>query len=70
MVNAQFGSSVAISGETVVVGALAEDSNATGVNGDENDNSAPRCRCGLRFRAQRDDLEPASLSESFQHRRG
>ena len=36
----QFGFSVAISGDTVVVGADLEDSNATGVNGDENDNSA------------------------------
>jgi hypothetical protein len=35
-----FGLSVAISGDTVVVGASGEDSNATGVNGDENDNSA------------------------------
>ncbi len=34
-----FGVSVAISGDTVVVGANAEDSNATGVNGDQNDNS-------------------------------
>ena len=35
-----FGSSVAISGDLVVVGAYAERSNATGVNGNENDNSA------------------------------
>ena len=35
----QFGVSVAISGDTVVVGALGEDSNATGVNGDQLDNS-------------------------------
>ncbi|MCH8056663.1 MAG: FG-GAP repeat protein [Proteobacteria bacterium] len=35
-----FGFSVAISGDTVVVGASGEDSNATGINGDENDNSA------------------------------
>jgi len=39
IVNAQFGSSVAISGETAVIGALAEDSGATGVNGDEDDHS-------------------------------
>ena len=38
--NDQFGFSVAIAGNTVVVGANAEDSNATGVNGDQNDNSA------------------------------
>ena len=36
----QFGKSVAISGETIVVGASHEDSNATGVNGDQTDNSA------------------------------
>jgi hypothetical protein len=35
-----FGYSVAISGDTVVVGALYEDSNATGVNGNGGDNSA------------------------------
>jgi hypothetical protein len=35
-----FGYSVAISGDTVVVGAFAEDSNATGVNGDQSNNSA------------------------------
>ena len=34
-----FGWSVAISGELVVVGAYWESSNATGVNGDESDNS-------------------------------
>ena len=35
-----FGWSVAVSGDTVVVGALGEDSNATGVNGNQSDNSA------------------------------
>ncbi len=35
-----FGYSVAISGDTIVVGAHGEDSNATGVNGNQNDNSA------------------------------
>ena len=35
-----FGGRVAISGETIVVGAYNEDSNATGVNGDQTDNSA------------------------------
>ncbi|MCX6875207.1 MAG: choice-of-anchor D domain-containing protein [Verrucomicrobia bacterium] len=37
----QFGVSVAISGDTVVVGACLEDSAATGVNGNQSDNSAP-----------------------------
>lgn len=35
-----FGASVAVSGDTIVVGAYAEDSNATGINGDQADNSA------------------------------
>ncbi|MDA0244329.1 MAG: Ig-like domain-containing protein [Chloroflexi bacterium] len=37
----QFGASVAVDGDTVVVGALYEDSNATGSDGDQADNSAP-----------------------------
>ena len=36
----RFGESVAVSGNTVVVGADSEDSNATGVNGNQADNSA------------------------------
>lgn len=36
-----FGITVAISGETAVISAPGEDSQATGVNGDQSDNSAP-----------------------------
>ena len=36
----RFGHAVSLSGDTLVVGAYAEDSNATGVNGDGTDNSA------------------------------
>lgn len=36
-----FGVAVAVSGDTVVVGGPGEDSDATGVNGDEGDNSSP-----------------------------
>jgi len=36
----EFGWSVAVSGDTVVVGAYPESSNATGVNGNQSDNSA------------------------------
>ncbi len=36
----RFGTSVSVSGDTIVVGALAEDSNATGVDGNQADNSA------------------------------
>lgn len=39
-VNDQFGFSVAVSGDTVVVGAVGEDSSATGINGDQTDNAA------------------------------
>ena len=38
-VNDKFGYAVAVSGDTVVVGASGEASNATGVNGDQTDNS-------------------------------
>ena len=38
--NDQFGFSVAVSGDTLVIGAPSEDSNATGVNGDQNNNVA------------------------------
>lgn len=38
--NDWFGSSVAILGDTLVVGAVGEDSNATGINGDQANNSA------------------------------
>jgi hypothetical protein len=39
--NDNFGYSVAISGDIIVVGAPSESSAATGVNGNQNDNSAP-----------------------------
>ena len=44
-----FGSSVAISGDTIVVGAPLEDSNAIGVNGDQADNSAPQAGAAYVF---------------------
>ena len=39
--NDGFGHCVAISGNTVIIGAYSEDSGAAGVNGNQNDNSAP-----------------------------
>jgi hypothetical protein len=36
-----FGNELAISGDTIVVGAPGEDSNVTGVNGDQSNNSGP-----------------------------
>jgi len=38
--NDYFGFAVAVSGDTVVAGAYQEDSNATGIDGDQSDNSA------------------------------
>jgi hypothetical protein len=63
-----FGRSVAVSGDTVVVSAILEDSNATGVNGDQTNNSAPgsgasfplngrRELCGGTHRAWPDHLD-------------
>ena len=39
--NDEFGHVVAIDGDTLVVGVPREDSNATGVNGDQANNSMP-----------------------------
>jgi hypothetical protein len=39
--NDQFGITVALSGDTLAVGARFEDSAATGVGGDQADNTAP-----------------------------
>ncbi|MEP6959306.1 MAG: FG-GAP repeat protein, partial [Nitrospirota bacterium] len=39
--NDAFGESVALSGDTLIVGADSEASNATGINGNQADNSAP-----------------------------
>lgn len=45
-----FGSTVAISGDTLVIGAISEDSDAVGVNGDESNNSAPESGAAYVFR--------------------
>jgi T5SS/PEP-CTERM-associated repeat protein len=44
-----FGASVAVSGETIVVGAESEDSNATGINGDQANNSGTNCGAAYVF---------------------
>lgn len=48
-----FGWSVAVSGDTVVVGASGEDSDATGIDGDQNNNDAPSA--GAAYVFTRDD---------------
>ena len=45
----QFGWSTAVSGDIVVVGAYLEDSGASGVNGDDNDNGATGAGAGYLF---------------------
>lgn len=61
------GNSIAVSGNTLVVGASNEGSNATGVNGNENSNSAPGS--GAAYVFTRNGLDSTSLSESFKHRK-
>jgi hypothetical protein len=45
----EFGMSVSVSGDTVVVAARGEDSNATGVNGNQSDNSATQAGAAYVF---------------------
>src|SRR5205823_8813211 len=47
--NGVFGDSVAISGDTVVIGAVGEGSAATGINGNQSDNSAKRAGAAYVF---------------------
>ena len=61
----RFGYSVAISGDTVVVGAPGESSNATGIGGDQADNSAPEAGAAYVFVRNGVSLDAAGLSESF-----
>jgi drug/metabolite transporter superfamily protein YnfA len=47
--NDRFGSSISIDGDTIVVGAAQETSNATGVNGDESNNTVGRAGAAYVF---------------------
>ncbi|MBN1537194.1 MAG: FG-GAP repeat protein, partial [Anaerolineales bacterium] len=63
--NDTFGESVAISGDTVVVGARNEDSSATGVDGDQTDNSASNAGAAYVFvRSNGDWSQQAYLKAS------
>ena len=59
-----FGSSVAVSGDTVVVGALGEDSNATGVNGNQADNSATSAGAAYTFAPANSNPARITISDS------
>jgi len=69
--NDTFGSSVATTGDTVVVGASVETSNATGVNGVQNNNSAPNAGAAYIFTrsggiwSQQAYLKASNLSDRF-----
>jgi len=70
----QFGASVAISGDTAIIGAVAESSNATGVNGNQADNSVAGAGAAYVFvRSSTGDwsqqayLKPSSAASNFEN---
>jgi len=63
--NDNFGNDVAISGNTVVVSAIVEDSSATGVNGDQNDNSAENSGAAYVFDTNPIFLINAGLNDAW-----
>ena len=64
-----FGYNVALSGDTLVVGAPQEGSSATGVNGNQANNSAARQWSRLCVHAYRWGLDAAGLSQGLEYRR-
>ena len=64
----QFGHAVAISGETVVVGAQYDSSNARGVNGDPPQQQCRGFGSGLCLRTGDGRMDPAGLPQGEQHR--
>ncbi len=63
-----FGYSVAVSNDTIVVGAIDEASAATGVNGDQYDNNAENAGAAYVFVREWHHMDPAGLPQSFQHK--
>lgn len=59
-----FGQAVAVSGDTVVVGAIGESSNATGVNGNQSDNSAPESGAAYVFSGLGPSAPELAIEES------
>ena len=59
----QFGTSVAISGDTIVVGAPEEDSNSTGINGDQSNDSAAQSGAVYVFFRSSNGLNPPTWSQ-------
>ena len=54
----QFGNTVAISGDTIIVGALQEDSEASGVDGDEDSNTLTDAGAAYVFHREGTDWSP------------
>ncbi len=64
-----FGSSVDIWGDTIVIGSESESSSATGVDGDEADNSANNAGAAYVFQRPDDVWQQTAYSEGIKYRR-
>ena len=62
--------SVVVSGDTVVVGAPYESSNATGVNGNQNDNSATDSGAAYVFVCKGTTRSQQAYPKALEHRAG
>lgn len=60
--NDSFGGSVAVSCDTAIIGAFGEESNATGIDGDQNNNSSTNCGAAYLFHIPLLDFENAMES--------
>jgi trimeric autotransporter adhesin len=66
-INDSFGRAVSISGEFAMIGAAGEDSDATGVDGNEGDNSSVDAGAAYAFTRQGTALEPIGLLQGVEH---
>jgi drug/metabolite transporter superfamily protein YnfA len=66
----RFGSSVALSGDTVVVGTMGESSVATGVDGDQDDNSAPASGAAYVFFSPSPTFPTTPILDNFNRTNG
>ena len=62
-----FGYGLAFAGDTLAVGAPFEAGNATGINGDQTDNSAPNAGAVYVFTRDRGRLVSAGLSQGLEY---
>ena len=64
---AYFGTSVAISGDTMVVGSYGESSSTSGINGDQSNTAASSSWSSICIYTKRHDMDTTSICESKQH---